>query len=139
MEKETKQTINLKNLEDRIKDFSEPLALYVKEESLQKLFTSLNSLYEVIQKGNKSHEHRIDQLYAKLKPVDDILISFGKLYERLVSTNEQIGLIALIKAFTQKSESQILGSIVKGDKQLAVKDKDYKPNLKIQTKKASGK
>jgi hypothetical protein len=119
MEKENKQSVNLKNLEQRINEFSTPLALFVKEESLQKLFLALNGLFEVVQDCNKNHKLPLDDLYAKLKPVDDVLITFAKLYEQLVTNDVQIGLIGLIKAFTQKSEAEILISIVRGTSKIS--------------------
>jgi flagellin-specific chaperone FliS len=127
-EKETKQTVNLKNLELRISEFSVPLGDYLKEESLQKLFTSLNSLYELLVESAKTHTTALDELYAKLKPVDDILIGLAKLYEQMMSNDVKIGLIALVRAFTKKSEEEILTSIVKGKHKIS--DKSAKAPVK---------
>jgi hypothetical protein len=99
-------------LEERIQEFVVPLEAFVKAKALDNLFTQLGMLFYCVSECNKNKKLPVDELYAKLKPVDDVLIEFAKLYEQMISKDAQIGLIALIKAFTNKTREEILTGIV---------------------------
>jgi hypothetical protein len=134
MERETKQSVNLINLEERIKEFVIPLEAFVKGKKIDELFTALGLLYYLVCECNKNKNLPVDELYAKLKPVDDIIAGLADIYAQMVSTDAQIGLIALIKAFTNKTQAEILSSIVSRKNKIVPSDpiKQESPHAKKQ-------